>query len=150
MKDIIVTTFKHEMQNAALETADAIAAHARGERTEYFRRLGTNSRPIGVLHGDRIFYVEDGYVRGYALIDRVAGIFGRKRVRLTTNEIYPSGFYVFMKADTWKWIQPIPMRGFQGWRYSRLNEERIVIVGGWLDPRPLYAYDAITGSFVRR
>jgi hypothetical protein len=56
-----------------------------------------------------------------------------------------------MRADSWRWIRPIRLAGFQGFRYAHYRyggqdtREWLVLegkdyfmaeVGGWLDPRP--------------
>jgi hypothetical protein len=43
-----------------------------------------------------------------------------------------------MAATTWMWIKPIPMRGFQGFRYVDPQEfdPPAQIVGDWKAPRP--------------
>lgn len=40
-----------------------------------------------------------------------------------------------MNASEWKWIKPIPMKGFQGWRY--FDATCTEIIGNWLDPKPM-------------
>ena len=126
--DIIVTTPKSQMANAAKEAEDCKKAGG----GYYFRRL--NRYPKRLRLGDRVWYVEDGYIRGFAVAVR----FISSNVEIecdTTNAIYPPGTYVFMTAEFWKWIKPIPYRGFQGWRYYTPPQD-FEVVGGWLDPRP--------------
>lgn len=125
--DIIVTTPKSEMLNAQQEAKDCIKAGG----GVYFRRL--SSRPIKLEIGDRVFYVEDGYVRGFAEVSEIE-LFHSGAICETTHQTYPPGWYVMMDAVTWKWIEPIKMKGFQGYRYC--NFPKIEIVGGWLDPKP--------------
>jgi len=111
--DIIVTTPKSEMRNAAKEAADAIAAGG----GEYFRRFSLHHYP-GLLNvGDRVYYVEDGYVRGFALVREIVKRDTSMRCD-TTGIVWPPGVYVFMRADSWQWIKPIPMKGFQGFCYA--------------------------------
>jgi hypothetical protein len=146
MADIIVTTPKSEMRNAEREAGDCL----RDGGGEYFRYMGV--RP-GCEAGDRIYYVEDGYVRGFAIVARVAHERCPRRCD-TTGGWWSAGWYVFMDATSWQWIQPIPMKGFQGWRYARKHiftpselrytgaspfgkeHPLAVVVGGWRDPRP--------------
>lgn len=133
--DIIVTTPKGEMANAAREAEDV----RRAGGGMYFRRFPLSQRP-SVSVGERVYYVEDGYVRGFAWVHAVEE---QKGVSCgTTGRQWPPGFYVYMDATTWQWIEPIPMRGFQGFRYVAESGETpgyllpVKIVGGWLDPRP--------------
>ncbi len=130
--DIIVTTPKSQMKAAAQEAADCIAAGG----GEYFRRF---TRAVAVIPGDRVFYVEDGYVRGFAVVSRVE-VRARPVRCETTGHLWPPGTYVFMAAPSWHWIRPIPMRGFQGWRTvistRDLWPDRVKIIGNWLAPRP--------------
>jgi hypothetical protein len=141
--DIIVTTPKSEMANAAQEAADA-RSNGGGE---YFRRFHEAKAPR-LVEGDRVYYVEAGFVRGYCLVIRtVSGAFTCE----TTGHRWGPGFYAFMDAESWRWIRPIPMTGFQGFRYvdpPRLRGEHktylgistglclVLEEGGWLDPRP--------------
>ena len=59
MPDIIVTTPKSEMRNAALEAKECIDEGG----GSYFRTLATFPKRLN--ENSRIFYVEDGYIRGY-------------------------------------------------------------------------------------
>ena len=148
--DIIVTTPKSEMANAAREAADCIAAGG----GEYFRRFPLVRTPK-VTPADRVYYVEDGYVRGFAVISRLSYESGMNCD--TTGRRWARGWYVFMDANSWKWIRPIPMRGFQGFRYAGrvqisqtdgvgcpgdckilvgANWQIVHVVGGWVDPKP--------------
>lgn len=150
--DIIVTTPKSEMANSAREAADCLAAGG----GEYFRRFGMNATDPNCFPGNRVYYVEDGYVRGFAVVDRIRNYSILVRCA-TTGRDWPAGFYVIMRADSWHWIAPIPMRGFQGFRYARgwrngddhqylsvpdlqfpmpLMRRPVQIVGHWRDPRP--------------
>lgn len=141
--DIIVTTPKSQMLIAKQEAENCIADGG----GEYFRRFPSHRAPK-INIGERVFYVEDGYIRGYAYASRV---FQAPRYIQcdTTGRWWGPGFYVIMPADSWRWIRPIPMRGFQGYRYVCKAERpggkkmlinstpyRIVEVGGWRDPRP--------------
>lgn len=125
--DIIVTTPKSKMKQAAQE-AENIKFSNGGY---YFRKLGRLPKKLNV--GDRVFYVENGAVRGYCLLYAIEE--GRQ-VCETSGQDYGDGLFARMDATTWKWISPIPMRGFQGWHYSKLQEDEIHVIGDWLDPRP--------------
>lgn len=131
MADIVVTTPKGRMAEAAQEAED-VKGWGGGW---YVRRIGGGQHP-DVGPGDRVFYVEDGFIRGYAIVAE-AGFMRADQVCETTGRRYCPGFYVVMDAKTWTWIRPIPMRGFMGWRYAvEAPEWPVEILGGWLDPRP--------------
>jgi len=143
--DIIVTTPKSERANAVREASACIADG--GGR--YFRRFPGLSLPrTGVR--DRVYYVEDGYIRGFGVVTDMAHD-GNGRLCSSTGRWWPKGLYLFMDAQSWTWIRPIPMRGFQGFRYAHYRyggqETRewltidgkdwaVTEVGGWLDPKP--------------
>lgn len=128
--DIIVTTPKSQMENARKE-AEVCKKDGGGF---YFRWMG-HGRPFHAGVGDRIFYVEDGAIRGFAMI---AGLRDAKHLRCTISKRqWPKGWYAFMDAKTWNWIEPIPMRGFRGVRYMTPEFlKKVKVIGGWLDPRP--------------
>ena len=63
MKHIIVTTPKSEMSSAEQEAKECL----RNGSGFYFRKL--NKKPKDILIGEsRIYYVEDGYIRGSCII----------------------------------------------------------------------------------
>ena len=131
MRDLIVTTPKREMANAAAE-AEWAKQQGGGPSIHYFRRIPTVPRDAGP--GSKVYYVENGYIRGYAVllgIDDGSGIGNTCEV---TGRDWSGNWQLVMRADSWKWIKPIPMRGFQGWRY--FDGSDCEEVGGWLDPRP--------------
>lgn len=124
MPDIIVTTPKSRMAEAAREAEEAKAAGG----GYYYRDFKTGKVP-DVRASDRVYYVEDGYVRGYCLVDRViiSSSNGKRAAR------------VYMDVKTWAWVDPIPMRGFQGFRYAQkagVRRDAIREVGNWRIPRP--------------
>ena len=132
---ILVTTPKSQMATAAREARDRIEATKRLEGCGvYFRRFA--QEPRGLDPGVRIFYVEDGYVRGFAVVDELSGIDEGEKglVCETTGKDWSHGVYAIMRADSWKWVKPIRYRGFQGFRY--FDDSKVEIVGGWLDPKP--------------
>lgn len=135
MADIIVTTPKTQTDNAAREAADA---KEHGGDTRYFRRFPL-SVYLSLCPGDRVYYVEDGYLRGFAVVCE-SGEEEEPRFCDTTGQEYAPGYYVRMRADSWQWIEPIPMTGFQGYRFAHkagMSREAVKIVGGWLDPKPM-------------
>lgn len=145
--DIIVTTPVSQMASAAQEAKDCIA---RGVGT-YFRRLGyfRNGKLCGFPRhlnaGDRVWYTEAGFVRGYCLV-RETRVVEEQVVCQTTGRVYEPGFYVWMSASSWVWVKPVPYRGFQGWRYQQQGLSPVP-VGGWLDPRPWLVEPASIGDY---
>ena len=100
----------------------------------YFRTFV--KRPKELRVGSRIFYVEDGFIRGFGTVGEI-----RDSADMQCNTsghdwgVWGDGrTHAIMHADSWKWIKPIPMKGFQGWRY--FTAKNIKIVGDWLDPKP--------------
>lgn len=154
--DIIVTTPKKQMENAAKEAAAAIA----GEVKYYFRVFSCD--PIHVGAGDKVFYTENGYIRGYAVVHSKypCNSDGTAVKCDTTNQNWKGSWVIYMRCDSWKWIEPLKMKGFQGHRYihdysvkitneadwsclkrecfngSKVKTLKYKIVGGWLDPKP--------------
>lgn len=127
--DIIVTTPKNKMSEAAQEAED-MKSQGGGY---YFRVFPIKRYPKNLFSGDKVFYVEDGYIRGFCEVSW-RGINTSVVMCFTTGKLYPMGYLVLMKADSWKWIKPIPMKGFQGFRYAK--DLDIEVVGGWKDARP--------------
>lgn len=128
MRHIVVTTPKSESANSAKEAEQCI----KNGGGFYFRTFKKCPKDLDI--GSHIFYVEDGYVRGFAIVNEI--IYGNMRCS-TTKRDWGDGYHAVMSADSWKWIEPIPMRGFQGWRY--LPDEisgHVKIVGNWLDKKP--------------
>jgi hypothetical protein len=131
MNDIIVTTPLSEMKNAAKEAAWALRNEQGNPR--YFRRFPVTRVPK-VEPGDKVFYVEDGYIRGFCTIIYIKE--NKTEVTgLVIGKIFQPGIFVVMDAKSWTWIKPIPMKGFQGYRYTTVDfkyEE----AGKWKVPRP--------------
>jgi len=126
--DIVVTTPKSASSDAAQEAENVKKAGG----GSYYRRIGTI--PKDLQAGDKVFYVEDGFVRGYAVVQCV--LIDTRFICSTTGKRWPQGNYLVMSAVSWRWIKPIEMKGFQGWRYSKFKPEDIAVVGNWLDSKP--------------
>lgn len=148
LMDIIVTTPKAQMAAAAKEAADCILNGG----GEYFRRFHSRTYPTDMHVGDRVYYVEDGYIRGFAVVKHMLHS-PEGRTCDTTGRVWSQGFFVFMDSASWQWIKPIPMKGFQGFRYVYYGEAQrvtlekadingwrqfapVIVVGGWKDPKP--------------
>ena len=126
IKNIVVTTPKNKMAIAEEEARNCIEAGG----GFYFRTFRNTPRHLGI--GSRIFYVEDGFVRGFGVVSEVKN--GNMQCG-TTGHDWGNGTHAVMQASSWKWIKPIPMKGFQGWRYFDVVDFKVV--GGWLDPKPI-------------
>lgn len=127
-RDIIVTTPLHKRAAAAEEGWHGVEG---GDDAFYFRTFRT--LPPGLEVGSLVFYVEAGYIRGFA---RVKKIVEGTMECATTGKPY-HGFHAIMPVNTWYWIRPIAMRGFQGWRYMALDAEAIHAVGSYKSARPI-------------
>ena len=137
MPDILVTTPKGRAKEAAQEAADCIQRHDRGESTGYyFRNFGSRSAPP-LNPGDRLYYVLDGWVRGFLVVESVEE--SDEGVKDYEGNRHRPGFYAWSKPVSWCWIALIAFGGFQGWRYASrcgLGRESVSIVGDWRDPMP--------------
>lgn len=127
--DIVVTTPKTERVNAEAE-AEWAKAQGGGIGVTYFRRM--KKVPQNLELGDKVFYCEDGYVRGFCILGGID--WGEQpAVCAVTMRDWGDGAQLIMRADSWQWIKPIPMKGFQGFRYFKQPFE---VVGDWKDKRP--------------
>ena len=135
-----MTTSLRRREEAAAEARKCI----RDGGGIYFRRFQHRPR---VKPGDRVYYVEAGYVRGFCDVLAVE-LYSHVVSRRTTGRLFECGWYLMMDAATWKWIRPIPMKGFRAYRYAKgrlARHERnrgpgmhvVRIVGGWRDLMPL-------------
>ena len=128
MTTILVTTPKSRMKEAAQEAKDCTEHEMGGS---YFRRFAT--KPAKLEPDMRIFYTEDGFIRGFAIVSEVMENSSGLKCD-TTGLRWPPGFYAIMSACSWTWIKPIPYKGFQGFRY--FDDSEIEFAGYWLDPKP--------------
>lgn len=69
--------------------------------------------PKNVNPNDRCFVVWNGYVRGWMAI--VWSGHAESFTCSTTGEVHKGGYYV-SRSGPFHYIDPIPMRGFQGFR----------------------------------
>lgn len=126
MRDIVVTTPKSQIATAAEEAAWCLK---HGGWNHYFRFL--NSMPKDFGPKSKLFYAEDGFVRGFCEVARIHQ--NIDYVCKTTGRHWYGRYVALMRADSWSWVKPISMKGFQGWRYFSLPYS---IVGTWTDPKP--------------
>lgn len=69
----------------------------------------------GVKH-PRCFMVYNGFVRGWCRIDGVCWRMEGRVLDPATGSFMRAGWYI-VRDPEWHSIEPIPMRGFQGWRW---------------------------------
>ena len=90
-----------------------------------FKLMGCLGPSPGALVevGDRIYFVEDGMIRGYGVVFSVAELRHGMECEVTGRIWGRSGDWVICYND-WRWLKtPVPMNGFQGIRYlPRLPE----------------------------
>lgn len=67
-----------------------------------------------IPYGGRCYMVHDGFVRGYLITLGFSN--GTGVIDPITGEIWPFGKYV-VRNPHWNPVDPVPMKGFQGWRY---------------------------------
>lgn len=133
--DIVVTTPKLESEKSAEEAQRCIQAGG----GFYFRRFIRKPKRLGP--GSKIFYVEEGFIRGFGLV--CALNYDSQMISDVTLREWGEGYYALMPAHTWRWIEPIRCKAFQGFRYmenlfasAALQIQRVKVIGGWLDPKP--------------
>ena len=125
--DILVTTPKSQIEHAARE-----AKHCMMRGGGYYFRRFAKLPKLLKERISKVFYVEDGYIRGYGTVTDIQ--WRESMTDSITDEAWPPGYYIAIPADSWKWIRPIPYKGFQGFRY--IPDLEYEIVGDWLDPMP--------------
>ena len=104
--DIIVTTPKGEIKNSAKEANLPPGGY-------WFRAFPTKPN---VEPGDKIYFVENGYIRGYGIIFKREQ--GKEQRSETTGRIWKGKWFVGYRD--WHWLEnPIQMKGFQGYRYMK-------------------------------
>lgn len=105
--DIIVTTPKSEH-----ETAQAEAESVKNDPDAFWFRTLRGKPDVEV--GDRVYYVDRGMIRGYGIIfDIETG-----EMEDDAHDCAWNGTH--LKQKEWVWLKkPVPMRGFQGFRYVR-------------------------------
>jgi len=103
--DIVVTTPKSEHETAK-EEAEAVTSDP---NSFWFRTI--RGRP-NVKVGDRVYYVDEGMIRGYGIVFdvEVGDMWDGAHERLWKG--------THLKQRKWVWLKkPVPFRGFQGFRY---------------------------------
>jgi hypothetical protein len=107
--DILVTTPKSEIENSRAEGEAVECGGGYWFRTFRFRPK--------VVPGDRIFFVEDGRIKGYGTIFEVSRLSGAAECDFTGRQWGKGGGYIVKYRD-WNWLkEPVKFSGFQGIRY---------------------------------
>ncbi len=109
MTDLVITWPKTRPLDSYLEECEKAA------EAGFVVNYRVANRP-DVEIGDRCYVVYDGAVRGWQVI---YGCWWRDDVTdPTTGRLMKPGYYV-VRDPAWNPIEPIPMKGFQGFRYFR-------------------------------
>lgn len=111
--DIIVTTPKFDATDMKQEVE-----FAQNNPGSYFVRT-LSSRPKHLNVGDKVWYVQNGLITGYAIVSKIDN---HSKFKCEVTGKVRSGCQVWMKADTWVDVQPRSMKGFQGFRYYKSDE----------------------------
>ncbi len=106
-RDILLTSPKSKV--AIVEQEHETAWFEDGFFFRTFRK-----RPTSLKIGTRIFYIENGFIIGFFCVSEIKE---GEMTCGTTGKDWGHGFHAIMKTPSWSWIYPIPMKGFQGWRY---------------------------------
>jgi hypothetical protein len=107
--DILVTTPKSEIDNSRQEGAAVQRDGGYWFRTFRFRPK--------VEPGDKIYFVENGLIRGYGIIFEVSPLSEAAECDFTGRTWGDAGG-VIVKYHDWHWLKtPVEFSGFQGIRY---------------------------------
>lgn len=112
MADIIITipkTRKEEWLNEVEE--------AKKQDMDLWFKTSSHPRRLTFLCYGKCYVVLDGNIIGYHEIKTVKWSEGFT-CEITENE-WPKGWYVVRWGKTWTPITPVPMKGFQGFRYVK-------------------------------
>ena len=114
--DVVVTIPKSRLAIVEQEEREVKEALKSGADAFFFWRFARCPKNLSV--GNRIYFVWNGAVRAYHVVDG----FDKNLVCDTTGQRY-DGFCVTMNPAIHNLRKPIPMRGFQGFRYFKENEK---------------------------
>lgn len=107
-KDIVITWPKKRSLNSYLVELE------NAERDGCVINFRVPTLPKG--KAERCYVVHDGAIRGYNLIVSIERQENYMVLDPLTGEYWPSGNYI-VRWPKWHDIEPIPMKGFQGYRY---------------------------------
>lgn len=119
MTDLILTWPKHRPLDSYLRELKLAA-----ERNEVINFRVSGCPVVGA--GDRCYMVHDGAMRGWSPILEVAHRGPRQVRRVASDDrsgFWPEGWYVVRKPVWTPLDEPVPMRGFQGFRYLTRRPE---------------------------
>jgi hypothetical protein len=108
VKDLVVTWPKSKSLSAYLKELERAVAE---RRMINFRVPSCPS-----ITPERCYMVHDGQIRGYNLVRGIVYRGEGEVARVEGGGFWPEGWYI-VRAPEWHPILPIPMRGFQGYRY---------------------------------
>lgn len=108
MSDLLVTTPKSEIDNSKLE-GELVEA----EGGYWFRTYKFMPK---ILSGQKIYFVENGFIKGYGIVLEVAPI-KSTFIKCDVTERKWFGSWI-LKYNDWHWLKkPVPHKGFQGILY---------------------------------
>jgi len=108
--DVLITIPKKVKWETWLKECEAVAKDPGATLNYRVARM-----PKGITSGKtKCFVVHDGFIRGYHVI--YDAIWRDDFICQTTGTEWKAGYYLIRKGCFYP-IEPIPHRGFQGWRY---------------------------------
>ena len=121
MKDLLITMPEPVVRSVLAAPEDCYFFHRTGGKPKWHEA------------GDRVFFVFSGFVRGFG---RSHSIRRLGRTVSLDGRVFRPGWYLMIYPDSWRWITPLAMRGFQGFRYSVLHDDQVEVVGDYRDAQP--------------
>lgn len=113
--DIVATWPKTKLLKSYLE---ALEEAVKDNQLINFRVSRIPAWKYGALwdRDARCYMVHDGFVRGYNRI-KFATFRNASEVKdVDTGDFWPEGYYI-VREPLWYPVEPVPMKGFQGWRW---------------------------------
>lgn len=123
-KDIIVTWPSSRTLESYLVELN------RAEQEEKVILYKVGKMPRHVAAGQRCYMVHRGYVWGYCeIIDLQFENEGVPPIDPISGERMPRGNYIVRAPHWWQLVKPLPMKGFQGFRYAPKHWRELVSRG---------------------
>ena len=126
MASIVFTNPLSRLELRRRVRADFAADPSRAEGVDFFWCM-KKVTPRRLDVGDRVYYVEDGRLVGFHLVSEIEWY--ARRVDSYTGLVYPSGVYVSGPAASWRYVDRVAMRGFQGFRYAPDEWGALALIG---------------------